>query len=66
MAIRGRQVTQFTALQMALLGLLGVIFCIALADQGWLALVIGLLFGALFVVAIATLIRTHRAGRTFR
>lgn len=66
MAIRGRHVTQFTAMQLALLGIIGVVLCIALADQGWPALAIGLCFGGLFVVAVTTLIRNHRAGRTFR
>ena len=64
MALPGRHVTQFTALQFAGIGLLGLMFSIQMSDLGWLALVVGLACAAMFVISVITLVRNHRAGRT--
>jgi len=61
---RGRYVTQFTALQFALIGFVGVLFSIAVSDLGWWAVVAGLTSAVMLAVSVVTLIRNRRRGHT--
>jgi cyanate permease len=61
---RGRHVKQFTALQFALIGFVGVLFSIAVPSLGWWAVVTGITSAGMLVVSFVALIRNHRDGRT--